>query len=400
MELRVGQSVWRIEVPADRLVELKRDPVPPVPAGLPRELVRAALEKPFGFEAMRRAVTPDDRVVVVLDTDLPRAAELLAGVLDHLKSAGVQPDAVTVLTAPGANQGWRDDLPAEYGAVRAEVHDPADGKKVAYLAATKGGRRVYLNRTLVEADFTVLLTGRGYDPLVDYGGAETAVFPALSNDETRAALADQFTTDAPNPEPSDVRAEAGEIAWLLGTPFLVQVIAGEGDAIQEVVAGLLASAAEGARRQDSRWRATIGDEVETVIATISGEPHRVTFLDLAKAAVCAARVVRPEGRIVLLSEAAPALGDGANLLRTLDGPRGARKKLGEKRPDDWAAAYLWCFPTKVASVFLASGLPDDVAEELFTTPVHEPAEVQRVVNAGGRVAVIPDAHRTVVTVGG
>jgi nickel-dependent lactate racemase len=398
MELRVGTSTWAVNIPAERLVALRREPIPPVPSESPRELVRAALEAPFGFEPMRRAVAPGDAVVVVLDTELPHAADLLAGVLDHLGTAGVPPGAVTVLTAPGANQGWRDDLPPEFDGVKAEVHDPADPKRVAYVAATKAGRRVYLNRTLVDADFTVLLAGRGYDPLLDYGGAETALFPQLSNAETRAELADQFTTDAPTPEPSDFRAEAIEVARLLGTPFLVQVINGEGDAIQEVIAGLLDSAAEGVRRQDSRWRATVPEEVETVIATISGDPGRVTFLDLAKAAVCAARVVQSEGRIVVLSEGAPVLGDGANLLRTLDGPRGARRQLGRLKPADWAAAYLWCFPAKAASLFLATGLPDEVAEELFATPVHDAAEVQRLLDMGGRVVVIPDAHRTVVTI--
>jgi nickel-dependent lactate racemase len=398
MELRVGRSVWNVNIPSERLVALRRAAVQPVPEQPPRELVRAALEAPFGFEPMRRAVAPGDRVTVVLDTELPHASDLLAGVLDHLHTAGVPASDVTVLTPPGANHGWRDDLPPEFSAVTAEVHDPDNAKAHAYLATTKGGRRVYLNRTLVEADFTVLLAGRGYDPLLDYGGAETAVFPQLSNAETRTELGDQFTTDPPTPIPSDFRAEAIEVARLLGTPFLVQVINGEGDAIQEVVAGLLDSAAEGVKRQDARWRATVTDEVETVIATISGDPDRVTFMDVAKAAVCAARVVQSEGRIVVLSEGVPPLGEGANLLRTLDGPRAARRQLDKLQPDDWAAAYLWCFPTKAASVFLATGLPDDTVEELFATPVRDAAEVQRLLDMGGRVAVIPDAHRTVATI--
>jgi hypothetical protein len=52
----------------------------------------------------------------------------------------------------------------------------------------------------------------------------------------------------------------------------------------------------------------------------------------------------------------------------------------------------------VASLFLASGLPDDVTEELFATPICDAAEVQRLIDTGGRVVVIPDAHRTIVMV--
>ena len=69
--------------------------------------------------------------------------------------------------------------------MRTEIHDPADRRKLAYLATTGAGRRVYLNRTLVDADFVIVLSGRDYDPLTGYAGAEVAVFPALSDEETR-----------------------------------------------------------------------------------------------------------------------------------------------------------------------------------------------------------------------
>lgn len=400
MELAVGLRAVAVAVPPDRAVELRRAAIPSVPTAGPRELVRAALEAPFGFEPMRRAVTPDDRVAVVLDAALPHAAELLAGVLDHLRTAGVGPAAVTVVTPPGAPQGWIDDLPDEYADVTAETHDPADPARHAYLATTKAGRRLYLNRTLVESDFVVLLTGRGYDPVLGYSGAEAAVFPTLSNEESRAALAGAVTTDAPAAPKAGERTEAAEVAWLLGTPFLVQVIPGAGDTIQAVVAGLLDSGAEGVRRHDARWRSTVGERPDTVIAAVGGDPAGVTFLDLAKAAACAARVVAKGGRVAVLSDAAPPLGPGADVLRGSDGPGAAAKRVARDNPDDAAACLLWCFAARAAgSLFLASGYPDDVAEGLYATPIHTDAEVQRLADAGRRVLVIPDAHKAMVTPG-
>jgi nickel-dependent lactate racemase len=399
MELQVGLNPWSVTVPPGKAVELRRAGIPSVPTGSPRELVRAALEAPFGFEPMRRALTPDDHVTIVLDDALPHAAELLAGVLDHLRTAGIGPAAVTVLTPPGSPQNWIGELPDECADVTTEVHDPADRKTLAYLASTKAGRRVYLNRTLVEADFVILLTGRGYDPFAGYAGAEAAIFPALADEEVRASFARQFSKDAPGAaEPWPVRVEAAEIAWLLGTPFLVQVIPGAGDSVQAVVAGLLDSGAEGIRQQDARWRSSIADRPDTVIATVSGEPGRVTFLDLAKAAACAARVVAPGGRIAVLSDAAPALGEGAETLRRHDDPKSAAKAVAKEKPDDGAACFLWCFAAKTAgSLYLASGYPDDLAEELFATPIRTASEVQRLIDAGERVLVIPDAHRSMVT---
>jgi nickel-dependent lactate racemase len=336
-------------------------------------------------------------VTIVLDTALSDVAEMLAVVLDHLRSAGVPLDVVTILTAPESSQEWIDELPDEYADVRTEIHDPAHREKLAYLATTSGGRRVYLNRTLVDADFTIVLTGRGYDPLTGYAGAEAAIFPALSDEETRQSLAGEFHVTAPGREPWPVRKEASEILWLLGTPFLVQVVEGEGEAVVDVVAGLPASGAEGIRRQDARWRATIEEEADTAVVAIGNSSGRVTFLDIAKCAACAARVVRKGGRIAILTAAAPDLGAGAQLLRTLEGPSGARRLLAKEKPEDWAACLLWTFAAKNHSLYLASGYPDDVAEELFTTPIRTASEVQRLIDGGEKVLIIPDAHKSMVT---
>ena len=392
-ELVVGSEPWRLAVPADRTLALQRAEFA-APTLSPQQLVHDALEKPFDGGGLRRALTPDDRVTIVIDPRLPHLAAMLAEVLRHRGTAGIGPAAVTVVRPPDAPQTWIDELPDEFADVTAETHDPADLKKLAYLATTQTERRVYLNRSLVDADFAVLLTGRRFDPHAGYAGAEAAVFPLLSNTEAQAALAGEFTVR----DPVFAAGEATEAAWLLGTLFLVQVIEGEGDTVQEVVAGLLDTAAEGVRRQDARWRATVEAEANTVIAAVSGDPAGVSFLDLAKAAVTAARVVKKGGRIGLLTTAAPALGAGAQLLRALDGPVGAKKLLARQKPDDWAAAALWVAAAKRASIFLASGYPDDVAEGVFATPIRTPSEVQRLIDTGGTVLMISDAHKTTVTV--
>src|SRR5690242_1206966 len=105
VELLVGQKPWTLTVPDDRRMELQREPVA-APTLTPAGLVRDALEHPFEFEAMRRALTPDDHVAIVLDANLPHVAAMLVEVLSHLHSAGVQLEAVTILTAPGSPQGW------------------------------------------------------------------------------------------------------------------------------------------------------------------------------------------------------------------------------------------------------------------------------------------------------
>jgi hypothetical protein len=175
------------------------------------------------------------------------------------------------------------------------------------------------------------------------------------------------------------------------------VIVGEGDSIADVVAGLPASGAEGIRRQDARWRSIVEEEADTAVVAIGDSPDRVTFLDIAKGAACAARVVRKGGRIAVLTASAPDLGAGAQLLRGMEGPTGARRLLAKEKPEDWAACLLWTFAAKNHSLYLASGYPDDVAEELFTTPIRTASEVQRLIDGGEKVLVVPDAHKSMVS---
>src|SRR5690349_23463352 len=47
--------------------------------------------------------------------------------------------------------------------------------------------------TLVDADQLVVLTRRGYDPVLGYGGAEAALYPALSDEETRGHAWERLT---------------------------------------------------------------------------------------------------------------------------------------------------------------------------------------------------------------
>lgn len=396
-QLIVGSKTWEFEVPPARAVAVTREPVVAQSAS-PAELTLAALDKPVGFEPLRRALTPDDRVTVVVDPGVAQAVPIVEAVLAYLRDTGIALGSVTLLAPPEAPADWSAPLAVEYAPVRREVHDPADRKRLAYVASTADGRRIYLNRTLAEGDFTIVVSGRGYDPLAGYAGAEFAIFPALGDEENRNAYQGQVSIDAPGEDPWPVREEAAEVVVLLGMPFFVQVIEGAGDTVQDVIAGLPPSSAEGVRRQDARWAGTVAEEADTVVAAVSGDPSQTTFLDLAKALVCAARVSPKGSRIALLTAAAPALGAGAELLRTMDTPSGAKKRLAKLKPTDWSAARLWAYVTRTYSVFLASGYPDDVAESLFTTPVRTPDEVQRLLVGGEKVLLIPDAHKTLLTV--
>src|SRR5262249_14928394 len=197
-----------------KLAPVRRAPIQ-APVSDPAAAVRAALETPHDFPALRRALTPDDHVAIIVDERLHRLGELLPPILEHVAQAQVAPTAITLLCAPSTSrQQWVEELPEQFEDVRVEVHDPHDRRRHSYLATTKHGRRLYINRTAVDADQLVILSGRRYDPVLGYAGAETALYPALADDVTRAAALTRPTLDAPGAILSPVRQEAAEVAWL------------------------------------------------------------------------------------------------------------------------------------------------------------------------------------------
>jgi nickel-dependent lactate racemase len=390
--LAYGRSAVDIDLAEDCLVPVRRRPPAPALAD-PAAAVRAALETPLGFPPLRRALTPDDHVVVVLDEHLPHLAELLTPVLEHISEAHVAPEAITLLTpASGGGQRWIDDLPEAFEDVRVEAHDPKDRKKLSYLATTRRGRRIYVNRTAVDADQLVILCRPNVDPLLAPGGAGM-LYPALGDEATRQELAERLADAAPGTLARGLHDEAAEVAWLLGAPFLVQVVEGSGDEIAHVIGGPVDTADEAERLYEARWRQRAARLVDTVVATVRGGAGRHDFADLARALAHAAPLVEPEGRIVLLSEVEPRLGPAAALLRQAGDPSAALELLRKEKPPGLAAALQWAAAARRAQVYLLSGLPAAEAEELLVTPMDNAGQTQRLLRRGGSCLILEDADK-------
>jgi len=363
----------------------------------PTTAMRQALEAPFQFPPLYRILTPDDRVAILVDERLPQLPLLLTALLRQVLRAGVDTSQITLLCSPSsAGQPWLEELPEDLEEVHCEVHDPKTRNKLAYVANLRRGRQLYLNRTLVDAGQTIVLTSRRYDLVTGMAGTEAVLYPALGDEAARGEAAGRLTL---NPD-AVLHAEAVEAAWLLGVPFFVQVVEGPGDSIWHIVAGVGPALDEGRRLQESAWRRTVARPADTVIATLAGDPARHTFADFADALGCASRVLRPHGRVILLSGATPEQTAGTALLRQAEDPTAALKKIAQARDYELRAAWQWASVAQQARVYLVSGWADEVVEELFATPLAGVEQVQRLVSAGESCLILGDAHKTLAVVEG
>jgi hypothetical protein len=351
----VGTGSWAVDVPVDKRVTITRGEVVGVSAS-PADLLRAALADPAGLHIpLRHAFTPDDRVAVVLDDRLPHLQELLAELLAEVQAANVPLGNVTVVLPPTSSEDWVDDLPDELGDIHVETHDPTDAKKLAFLGPSADGRMVYLNRTVVEAEFVIVLSGRRFAPYGGYEGAEASLFPALSNAETLGGVSTAATR----------KLEAAGVAFQLGTPFYVQIIEGPGDSVAEVLAGIGDVTTSGRKRQKARWGCRVSEKADLVIVGMGA----VTAPEFATAVGNGRACLADGGRLVLLTSASDSVVSAA---------------------PPWGDAE---------QVFVGSGWDEDKLDELGVIRLGSDRELARLIGTAEKVIALPDAYKMRIRIG-
>jgi nickel-dependent lactate racemase len=387
-----------LDVPEERLVGSWEGPPGLTNDAVPR-LIAEVIENPCEYPPLRQAVVPGDRVAIALGDDAPEPGAVLSAVVRVLTAAGVVSESVTVLTPGPTPAGLADSLPPD---IRFKSHDPDDSKALAYLATTTGGRRVYLNRELTDADF-VLPVGRiSYDPVLGCGGPWGVILPGLCDAATRAEFhrrGDDRLPDAARPGAE--LSESLEVNWLLGTQFQLGLVGG--------VAGLVAARAgltsavlkEGVEALDHAWGFVAPDRADLVVVGIGRAGDEMGLDDVGRALAAATRLVRRGGKVAVLSRAVGPIGPAAQRLVDARDPRAAATSLkGQEEQPDFATASRIARAVEWADVYLLSAFGSDVVEDLQMVALDRPEEVRRLAAVAGSCLVVSHGDRVGARVSG
>jgi hypothetical protein len=386
MAIELGDLGISVTVPEARLVAVHRSHEEPLAD--PAAALRAALESPTRYPSLKKSLTPDDRVVIAVDDRLPQLPTILGVVVEHLVKAGVTAESITLLCPHNARQGWVDDLPDEIQDVRIEIHDAANRQRLCYLANSAHGQRIYLNRTLIEADQIVVVSGCRTDLLTSYFDGAHLLFPLLGEVDTMRRTAEQYSSDGQ------------EVVWLLGAPFFAHIIEGCGDTVFQVIAGAADTLTDARRCHDQRWGVTASRRAKLVIVPMSGDPNRHDFAELTRAARAGAKLLDTDGQLVLLTRGRPVLGAAADAVRRADDPAASKKLLSKLANSDRAVAGAWLDVVENAHVYVWCGLAADVIESLFATPIANAGEIQRLVDAADSCLILDDGEKVLAQVAG
>jgi hypothetical protein len=381
------------EVPDERLVAEWRGP-----RGLEPDAARAAvadaLEHPRDFPPLRQMIVPGDRVTIALDPDIPDCRSVLDVLAATLARAGVEADGITVLAASAGASGC-EGVAGQGGTIA--VHDPDDRAGIAYLASTKEGRRIYLNRLLTDADVVVPVGLLRHDADLGHRGPWSLLFPGLSDRATMQSLRDRTSGDpAGGARRHGARLEeSAEVGWLLGAQFAVGLVPGA-FGLLEVVAGRDAAVRDaGIAAVERQWTMAAPSRAEVVIAGVGGPGSQATLSGLAAALETARGLVQHGGKIVVLSRATGPFGPALRRLMEADDPREAVAALrGLEDHDDYPIARRIAVAADWADLFVCSGLDAEIAEGLSIAPLERPEQARRLAAGAGSVTFVSHAEFT------
>ena len=402
--------------------------VPDVPRGPALDDVSAAvadaLDHPLDYPPLARCVTPADRVVLALDRNVSRAAEITAATVDALIRAGVAADGIAVLRPPADHDAGPAENPCRLIAAplrrRIELltHDPTDRRQLAYLAANESGGAILVNRALHEADVIVSIGCMLAEGSGGYFGIHGAIYPTFSDAETIERFCDP-TEDASShcSDPTHCHAhaatsrrhngkghggkkasvfhpvaEADHVAWLLGVQFTIQVIPAAGDGVLHVLAGQSdAVRRRGEELYHAAWSWPVAAPVGLVVAAVEGAAGRQTWENFGRALETACLFVEEGGAIAVCCDLDARPGPAMQRLAAATSHVAALRQIGRRRPPDARIAGQLARALDRGKVYLLSGLEASVVEELDMIPIEKPEELARLARHYQSCVLLPNA---------
>jgi nickel-dependent lactate racemase len=376
-------------------------------ADVPRA-VAEALNNPLDYPPLARATTPGDRVAVALEPGLPRAAEVVAAVVQTLVDASVDPDGITVLVTRADEA---DDprllipLPLRRR-IGLATHDPGDRRQLAYLAAADSGEPILLGRLLHEADLVLPLGCVQGEMASGYFGIHGLLYPGFSDERTLHRFRAPGSPGGEGGSKSRrarrraLAEEADHVAWLLGVNFTIQLVPAAGDGVLDVLAGQSDAVARRAReRYHAAWDRSVPEQTSLVVAAIAGGRRQQTWENLGRALEAALPAVEDGGAIAVCCELADEPGPAVKRIGAPGTRRAALKRINKDRPPDALPAAQLARALDRARVYLLSRLEPAVVEDLDMIYVAAPEELMRLARRHPTCTLLSDAPRAVVRCG-
>jgi hypothetical protein len=374
------------------------------------EQLHDRLRTPLGLPSLTDSAFPGDRIVLSLDPETPQAEGIALEVLRDLRSAGVDAGDVTLLLAATATAAFAERLRdaaavVAGGAVSVARHDPADRKRLGYLAADKDAHPIYLRRELLDADVIVSIgVARASGAFAD-ASADGGLYPTFSDGEAMARFAELRRRG----DGSEAKREARQVNWLLGTQFAVSVAPTSGEEAGQIVAGEMNAVLQQSEAAATlAWSLERPDAVGLAVACLSGPEEQQNWENFGRALAAADACAKEGGAVVVLTaierppiERAEAVEEEPDARASYDddeenafeedpyaAERAARET--ERAVPQWRKLLAEIVERR--TVYLSCHLPDETVDELGMVALTDPTDLQTLLNRFGQCVWIRDGQ--------
>ena len=338
----------------------------------------------------------------------------LPPLLKRLEATGIAREKITILIATGLHRAaTADELDTILGPEIAKTYNVVshDAKALAEhwrLGTTASGTPVYIDERFMAADLHITLGFIEQHLMLGFSGGRKLIAPGLAAQETIKALhSPRFMREPLATEGSitgnPLHAELLEIARMARHDFMLDVALTQGRQICGVFAGDAVKAhAAGVRFVETTCLETLAEPADAVITSAAGWPLDLTFYQTVKGVTAAAHLVRPGGRILIVSECAEGVGS-PEFARKLAGYGGHAQFLDAIRAapvevDQWQLEKLALAGMEHELFFYTPGVRP---EQLGGLGARAFGRVDKAVAAaleglpdGARVALVPEGPYT------
>lgn len=376
----------------------------------------AALDRPIGSEPLKK-LAAGKRTAAISVCDITRPAPnrvTLPPLLKRLHEAGIPVEGVTILIATGLH---RAATPEELDVIlgreiastyRVASHDARDFTAHRALGKTRRETPVYIDECFMAADLHITLGFVEPHLMLGFSGGRKLVVPGLAAQETIKVIHSPRFNREPLVTEGSIQAnplheEFLEIAAMARHDFILDVTLTQERQISGVFAGNPVKAHAAGVEFFERTSVTPLDGLaDAAITSAAGYPLDLTFYQCLKGLTAAKHIVKPGGRMLLLSQCAEGIGS-PEYARMLKGYRGHAEFLESIRHtkveiDQWQLEKLALVGLEHELLFYAPGAPKEalgsLAANAFGDLGKAVAAVVEGLEPGARIALLPEGPYT------
>ncbi|MBZ4654870.1 MAG: hypothetical protein JG781_2227 [Peptococcaceae bacterium] len=355
----------------------------------PQEKIRELLRQPINSKPLSEAVKGKTRVCIVV-TDITRPCPddtLLPPIVEQLEKGGIKKENITILVATGLHRANTDEeLMTKLGKdivsqIKVVNHIASDKENLINLGTTSLGCPIWVNKLVVEADFTISTGIIEPHFFAGFSGGRKGIAIGVAGEETikfqhRPNVFDHPQTQLGNLEGNIFHQNSMEIAKVAGLDFIVNVVLNNKGEICAVVAGDMESAfQQGVEIARSIYEVEIEEQADIAIAGV-GYPKSTNLYQGTRGASCIAfsqyPVVKKGGIVITPMPAEEGAGEGLGEQRFYELMKTAQdidSLINDIRINGYPAggqrAYLLALTLKHAELIVTDTKVPKIVEDMF-----------------------------------